>query len=214
MSTGDHLRKVQTGDPLRIPARTFNAFIDAAMATQNQQHSGTGGERVAATTGTIMVRNDSGADQPQFAVLGIDAVLIDPGDNDDAFRQQPMLACTMPTRADHLGRFVILAEPVTAGGIARAWTSGICIVELDLVNLAHTCADVTDGDPGKLTSATSGGAEILWRDSGVSPVWAIVRLGGASLPSWQTRSKSMLLQLTEDANLNLTPTWDWVRAHE
>ena len=214
MSTGDHLRKVQAGDPMRIPARTFNAFIDAAVATQNQQRSGTGGERAVPTTSTILIRNDSGSEQAQFAVLGIDSVIIDPDDNDKVFRQQPMLACTTPTRADHLGRFVILTEPVAAAGIARAWASGICITTLAMVDSTHTCADVTDGDPSKLTSVPSGGAEILWREMAASPVWAIVRLGGASLPSWQAQSKYMVLQLTEDADLNLTPTWDWVRAHE
>jgi hypothetical protein len=27
---GDHLKKVQSGDPLVVPAATWNAFIDAA----------------------------------------------------------------------------------------------------------------------------------------------------------------------------------------
>ena len=29
---GDHLKKVQSGDPLRIPAATFKTFIAAAKA--------------------------------------------------------------------------------------------------------------------------------------------------------------------------------------
>ena len=34
---GDMLKKVQPGDPLKIPAATFNAMIDAARDYQNRQ---------------------------------------------------------------------------------------------------------------------------------------------------------------------------------
>ena len=36
--SGDHLKKVQPGDPLAIPAATFNAFVDAAQDYRNRQH--------------------------------------------------------------------------------------------------------------------------------------------------------------------------------
>ena len=34
----DHFKKVQSGDPLAIPAQTFNTFIDAAWAHRERQH--------------------------------------------------------------------------------------------------------------------------------------------------------------------------------
>jgi len=33
---GDHLKKVQSGDPLVIPARAYNSFIDVARRFQGQ----------------------------------------------------------------------------------------------------------------------------------------------------------------------------------
>ena len=36
--SGDALRKVKTGDPLRIPAGAYNAFVDAAVDHRRRQH--------------------------------------------------------------------------------------------------------------------------------------------------------------------------------
>jgi hypothetical protein len=36
----DALRKVQPGDPLRIPAATYIAFVDAARAHRERQQGG------------------------------------------------------------------------------------------------------------------------------------------------------------------------------
>jgi len=58
---GDPFKKVQRGDPLRIPAETFNTFIDAARdfqnRTQNRQSTHTPELR---QTGTLLVKNGSG----------------------------------------------------------------------------------------------------------------------------------------------------------
>ncbi len=35
---GDTLKKVQPGDPLVIPAQTFNTFVDAAKDFLRRQH--------------------------------------------------------------------------------------------------------------------------------------------------------------------------------
>jgi hypothetical protein len=35
----DHMKKVQAGDRLRIPARTFNTFIDAARDFEPRQRN-------------------------------------------------------------------------------------------------------------------------------------------------------------------------------
>ena len=63
------LRKVQSGDPLRIPAGTFNAIIDAVRDHQQRQQ---GREQTSfpavRQSGIIRVRNDSGTDRERFDV--------------------------------------------------------------------------------------------------------------------------------------------------
>jgi hypothetical protein len=64
------LRKVQSGDPLRIPAATFNTFIDAARDFQQRTRQMGQKDRPSARhSGIIHVRNDSGTDRSRFEVL-------------------------------------------------------------------------------------------------------------------------------------------------
>ena len=71
------MKKVSTGDPLVIPANTYNAFIDAAtdfrerikprqkLAQQSQSSS-------SQLPGVIWVKNDSPMDCWRYFILGIE----------------------------------------------------------------------------------------------------------------------------------------------
>jgi len=108
------LRKVRSGDPLVIPAATFNAFVDVARDYQERQRSATrDGLPDWRQTGIVLVRNDSGADRQRFDVLGVAGTVIKPTDNADAFKERVALKGVTPTAA-HAGRFVILLEPEKA----------------------------------------------------------------------------------------------------
>ena len=65
----DALRKVKSGDPLRIPAATFNAMIDTARDYQQRKQ---GREQTSfpafRQSGIVLVRNDSGSDRDRFEV--------------------------------------------------------------------------------------------------------------------------------------------------
>jgi len=66
------LKKVRSGDSLVIPAETFNAFVDTALAFKRQQRGvAREPQREQRQTGIILVRNESGADRARFDVLGI-----------------------------------------------------------------------------------------------------------------------------------------------
>ena len=72
------LKKVKSGDPLAIPAATFNTFVDAAQDFLRCQRS------IARTPTadrppfeTVLLKNASGADRGRFDVLGIDGPLFD-----------------------------------------------------------------------------------------------------------------------------------------
>jgi hypothetical protein len=63
------MRKVRSGDPLRIPAGAYNAFVDAARA---HRHTGQGFRRGAAPTvpeGPVVAHNASGEDVPWRGVV-------------------------------------------------------------------------------------------------------------------------------------------------
>ena len=110
--SGDDLRKVRPGEPLRIRAGTFNAFIDAARDyRQRQQGIAQQPTQAFRDSGTALVRNDSGADRARFEILGVDSVVVSPVDNLDAFKNTVVLTGVTPQQPTHLGRFVVLAEP-------------------------------------------------------------------------------------------------------
>ena len=93
----DPLRKVRPGDPLRIPASTYNAFVDAALDLRRRQVGSADprrGPRRAGHMDVVPVRNEQGrkirtAFVPEklgFDVVGLDGALILPADNADVFK--------------------------------------------------------------------------------------------------------------------------------
>lgn len=178
------LQKVTRGAALRIPASDYNSFIDAAKYVRNQRTASRQGNAVhEATPGTIYVRNDSGEEQRQFAVLGLDGIVISPNDNEREFRTRVVLSCVTPDSDTHRGRFCVLAEPIKAGRIGRAFVDSVTQVRLNVPSGSSEplAADITDGSSAYLTAAVYGSATILWREGGTGEQWAVVRFG--RLPS-------------------------------
>jgi len=173
---GDPLKRVQRGQPLRIPAETFNTFIDVAKAHQQaQQRSGVRHESLL-SPGVILVQNNSGIDVDQYEVLGISGVIIDPDDNEDEFRRQVALTAITPA-ASHAGKFVITAEPIADGEIGQARVAGVSPVMIDWPTDGndYKLADVSGW--GFLEASWLGSAQVLWRAGGTGVQWAIVRFG-------------------------------------
>ena len=75
------LNKVNSGDPLKIPATAYNAFVEAALAHRQSQQNVMGGMKPGLPSNAlnlVKVRNDSGADVPQYGILGIGGSVFDP----------------------------------------------------------------------------------------------------------------------------------------
>jgi len=184
---GDAMKKVKPGDPLAIPAATFNTFVDAARDFLSRQHqqsqSGTPGRQYR--PGVILVRNDSGADRERFDVLGVDAPVFDPASDEEAFKNYPAMTGVTPAEDDHQGKFVILLEPVVAGKLARAVVSGAVPARVDVPDedYPYRLAEITDGSAANLTAVKIGSAAILWREGGTGVQWAMVRLGNLPEPT-------------------------------
>ena len=199
----DTLRKVKSGDPFKMPAATFNAFVDAARGHRDRQHaSGQQPKPTERHSGIVQVRNDSGSDRDRFDVLGIASPIFSPAIDVDAFKNQPAISCVTPA-ADHVGKFVILLEPLAAGSIGRAMAAGVCPAKIDITDTNHGYADAADGQTGNLDSSSSGAAQILWAESGTGVKWTLVRWGAASGGS--TDSAKILGGSGETAD---TESWD------
>lgn len=176
----DALRKVKPGDPLVIPAETFNAFVETAQDLRSrQQNQMRDAQPLTRPSGIVRIRNDSGVDRNRFDVLGVDGVIFDPADDEDAFKNAPALVGVTPA-AEHANRFVVLLEPLADGSIGPAMAQGICPVKLDVQDAGHSFAEAVAGQCGALISASgSGGAQILWKAAGTGQQWALVRVGQA-----------------------------------
>jgi len=177
------LKKVRPGDPLVIPAATFNTFIDTARDFQERQrNTQRDAQRERLDSGVVLVRNESGADRERFDVLGIEGPIIERVDNEDAFKQRVALRGVVPS-TPHAGKFAILLEPAKDQTIVRACVAGVCVVRVFMNDEAHTFAEVEVGQAARLESAESGTARLLW----VEPVedrqdpqiaWTVARIGG------------------------------------
>ncbi|MBE3097140.1 MAG: hypothetical protein IMZ44_08410 [Planctomycetes bacterium] len=180
---GDALKKVQPGDRLRIPAKTFNTMIDAAQDFLNRRHNaGPDALRDVRQPGIVLVRNDSGSDLPRFGILGISGVLFTRTENATQFDNGPALTGTTPAAPDHRGKFVIALQPIASGKLGRCAVAGIVPVQIAVTDEDHRFADISDGSCDTLASAPSGAARILYQESGTGTKWGLVLVGSWGPP--------------------------------
>ncbi|MGD9692395.1 MAG: hypothetical protein AB7G17_13240 [Phycisphaerales bacterium] len=179
----DALTKVRPGQPLRIPAAAYNAFVDAAKATRGVRQDNARDAVREQTRFLTPIKNSTGATIPRFGVLGVSAPLFDPVEAPEAFRRRVVLAGVTPSEEDHLGKFVIALEPIPVGAIGMACGAGLCAARIEFPEddgRERRVADIADGVTAHLKAGDEGAATILWREPGTAAgvKWAIVRLGG------------------------------------
>lgn len=216
------MRKVKPGDPVRIPAETWNTFIDVADAWRRQQHQiRRTPQSDVPQTGIVLVRNTSGAARPRFGVLGVAGPILDPEDNLAGFQERATVRGVVPT-ADHVGRFVVLLEPLADGAIGRACVDGICIARVEVASANDRLADCAAGQTDKLVSNAAGTARLLWvADAANYPFtgWAIVQLGcgGSGAAVQWAKITSIIGNVVKakfaDANGNVDPEAEEFRVY-
>jgi hypothetical protein len=195
------LKKVRSGDPLVIPAATFNTFVDTARYVADQRCSAQlDPGRDYRQAGIVLIRNESGADRARCEVLGISGIIVKPTDNADAFKERVALRGTSPG-SEHVGRFAVLLEPLAQDAIGRACVDGVCAVKVELADEAHVFAEVSPGDPAKLRSGTSGSAALLWvqppaeRET-IGVAWTVAKIG---LPTGAASMAAAFAMITSKA---------------
>lgn len=173
------LKKVSSGEKLKIPASTYNVFIDTAQDYLKRQNKQMGGESgTPLQSKFVLVKNTTGSAVGRFGVLGISNSELSVSAN--YFKQNIILTGVAPSSTSHSsGRFVVLHEPIAASGVGRAYINGHCQVQINVTDANHTFCDVKNGDSTMLQSAESGPAVIIWKESGTGTKWAIIRFGGS-----------------------------------
>ena len=178
MSTGDAFRKVQTGQPLRIPAAAYNAFVDAAVDLQQRRMNQ--GTRLAGGRpphpGAILVRNDSGADLDRYAVVTLGTVAITAADDLEEFLAGPIFAATSPVAGKAVA---ILQEPTKSTAFGWAVVFGITPAKVNMTESAHVRCSATAGDTAKLASGATGPIALLWAAGTSGEQWAVVHIRDA-----------------------------------
>lgn len=177
---GDDLKHVQSGDPLRISARTFNTMLDAARDFRARQHGTSSEARPAASNhDVVLVRNLSDRDiVKRFGILALDGLLFEHDDNPDYY-VRPCFRGVLPEWPEHAGKFVVLLGPAAKDAIVPAVISGVVPCYLNRRAERHRFADLeTDANQEhrRLRSREDGPAEILYDADSVNYP-SLVRLG-------------------------------------
>ena len=174
------MQHAQPGQPMRIPAATWNSML-SMLAWWKRTQNGTGGgtSKLPPQAGVFKVRNGSGSAVERFGVLGIGGPLFDPEDSETAFKNNELIfEGALPVEKDHWGKFCVVLEPLAANKIGRAVFAGLVHVQLDVTHdLPYEFADIIAGDTAKLYAGWSGRASIEWRAPGTGTKWAVVNLG-------------------------------------
>jgi hypothetical protein len=177
MSDFQHVR---SGEPLVIPAGTYNAMLDAAQAHRNRRMTlaphGSGFDSLF-----IHVVNETGKALQRFDVLGLDSPLETQDEN--VFCHQIVFKGTVPQKK-HKGKFAIIQQDAAPNQIVRACIYGATIARIQKSpasqsnsqtngNAEIKFCDIKEDETSTLTSGGNG-AEVLWYDK---TQWAIIRIG-------------------------------------
>ena len=166
------MEKVTAGSPLRIPAATFNSFIDAAQAVKDMQ-SKTSVQKKNTNSGLIVIENNSGGDLEAYDILGIDDPITTPTTDENRFCEYVAFGGSTPDETKHIAKWALLLEPVASGEVGRAAVNGVFPVKINVIDENHTHVEMSDGS-STLDSTFFGSAKILWKESGTGDKWATI----------------------------------------
>ena len=175
------MAKVTPGSPLNISARDWNALLDVAELHRRGELATLSGGLIETQPGRpINIRNNTGDTLPRYSSVGIGAPFFTPTENLQTFLNQLGFVGEQLS-ADYSGLFAVVQETLPAGKIGRAVFAGITVAKIDVVDEGHDYADA-DSSATMLTSGGSGGARILYKESGTGTKWAIIRIPADSSP--------------------------------
>jgi hypothetical protein len=199
----DDLKSVRRGEAVQLSASAWNKLMDMARRDGQRGASGVADPLLAKRDRDIvLVKNVSGIEYPRWGVLGLGAPIYLPTHNPTGgkqalpqdFAENLVLKGEMPIAGVHEGIFGVLLQPLKDGEIGPAVVSGTFGCVIVVQDERHRFADVypsrPDGVPGAglssdtplvdgdvlLRSCDHGGAEIIWKESGLGERYAALRL--------------------------------------
>jgi hypothetical protein len=169
-------RRFISGQRVRkLPTNDLNEAINAA---RDREVFGTRAATMPLSGQFFVdVLNDTGDDLDQWAAVGFEDPLIDPADNEPAFRDGIGFVGVTPTHADHLERFGVLLSPIPDGQVGPALLRGWLNCKVDVINVEHQYVRPKDGTAA-LETCGAGGGRILWPRpfTATGEQWATVNL--------------------------------------
>jgi len=167
----NEFQHVRSGEPLQIPAATYNAMLDAAQANRNRRlHLAPHGAGFDSLF--VYVVNTTGSTLERFSVLGLDGPSETPSQqNLHHFCNRIIFKGVKPAKK-HRGKFAVLQQDAANNMVVRACIHGVTIAKVKGGSEAKYC-DVKENETGWLESGGNG-AEVLWSGNGD---WAIIRIG-------------------------------------
>jgi len=190
--TGDALKRVHSGERLRIPATAWNGMLGVLKKFQSSALSGGSPKQVRSLgPGEIWVKNDSGGNLVRSAIVGIDlaAPVFSPATQLDQFLAWPVVSGVAPAQAKP---FVILSEPVASGNVGRACIYGVCPALVNVISSGHRFADLEVDEElvssTRLASGDRGAARIIAKaGSSTGEQWCILSLGDSGADTFQVK---------------------------
>lgn len=181
--TGDPLHRVRAGDPLKIPAAAYNAFVETAVAHRSgQRNTAADAHRELNRSGVVLVRNDAGVEIPAHHALAITGVLIEPDANDHerAFQSRTPVTGGLAHAGSPPLAFVVAQRPIEPGKLGLCVISGTTAARIHVLATSDATCELRAGETA-LVSSPIGGAPILWKEPGTGERWAVIELGRPSV---------------------------------
>jgi len=197
---GDGLRKVHTGEKLRLSAEAYNSFVDAAIAHKRQQNL-KNNRLENLGPNMVVVQNDTGGVVSRYDVLGITGVVYTLGTS----CEQIVLTVGSPTTK---GKFVIAAQPMAVDALGIAYCSGVCQARLNIASeaMGYKLCDIASGQ-SYLEPCWDGSAAILYQPTGTGLKWCVIRFskppGGSEI--MRAKATAAAAASTTIAAVLLTP---------
>lgn len=164
------------GDPLKLSAAMFNDML-AVIRLWKRGEIGVPARSQDTRPLVARIRNDTGEDLPLYGVVALGDLVNEPESLGDDPGSDPLFKGIIPASPEHCGRFAILTAPIADGRIGRGVVVGQTRVKVDVTDVNHRFADITDADCSMLTSRDIGGAEIMHNVAEVGEQIVYVRTG-------------------------------------
>lgn len=168
---------VSRGDRLRISANEWNAARAAGEAFRRASLPLGPAARSVDLDGPpqtlVRVKNSTGGPVSRGGIVGLSDPLR--AASDDEIRNDLVLTGVEPD-VDYWHKFGIAPFALADGAIGEVVVSGVALCTINITDNAHEYARAETGRTDRLTSAESGSAYIVWRESGTGEKMSLVRL--------------------------------------